>query len=483
MMKFGREFSRAYGVDLDDARLQVVVAERGRAGPSVRTVLDQAPGPGGLDEPGCLSSVQADLLAGTATLCAALPTGSGFLRWLETPFDSRRKAERVLPALLDIQLPFPLDRCVYRFPRVEAAPRSGRFRALAVAARTGDLEDRIGRLSGLGLDPISVEHEALALWRQHRREQRHAEPGAWVLAYVGASRSALVLGQGDHLQAAFPLAAGADALRHGSGDREGGFGGAHASFLQRARHVLQAHVLGDTGPVQWTWAGPGAEEAAVRAKLEEGLRDRGNTTFSVAHDPASYLARALANDALDGSALPGDLRTGPLEHPMQAQRRHTRLLRVAALGAAAGVLLCALALAGPWLLDRVDARFQAEITRQAKVLTGMRAVPRGQELLVVEQKLAQRTRQADIVRRAAEPVASGIVDRAVRQAAAGAVTLTGVTARPGFFSIKGTAADRERAGAFGDALQVEGFGTTLETEPEPGGGVQFVLKGEARSDE
>ncbi|MDP2989771.1 MAG: hypothetical protein Q8O57_04305, partial [Kiritimatiellota bacterium] len=42
--------------------------------------------------------------------------------WLNSPLASRAKAETVLPALLDIQLPFPVEDCLYQFVEFRRTP-------------------------------------------------------------------------------------------------------------------------------------------------------------------------------------------------------------------------------------------------------------------------------------------------------------------------------------------------------------------------
>lgn len=483
MTKPGREYSRAYGVAIDGDHLLVVAAERTRAGVSIRTVLEQRLGPGGLDDPGRLAPVQADLLAGSAALSAAIPTGSSFTRWLETPFGSRRKALRVLPALLDIQLPFPLENCVYRFPCIEGSRAGGRVRALAVAARIPDIEEQIGRLKTLGLDPLIVEHEALAVWNLYRREYPSKATDLEVVAHLGTSRSALVLGTGDGLAAAFPLGPGVEALKQDAGNGDGTPGSAVSAFRRRVRHILRANVPDEARATRWTWTGAGADEAALTRALEAALHDEPGITFETAREPQTFLARALATDALEGSAAAGNLRSGPLEHAACAVRRGAHLRRAATSGIIAGALLCGIGLAGPWLLAHRDRQLQDEITRQAKTLTGMRAVPRGQELLIVEQKLADRRQREATILRAGSLGASHIMADAVARAGPAGVTLTGVTARPGFFSVKGVAPDRGRAQEFADELRGGGFTTALELENGADGErVVFVVKGEPGGD-
>ncbi len=52
---------------------------------------------------------------------AALPTYECFARRIVAPLASAEKARKVLPSLLDVQLPFPIEKCVSLFPEVIAA--------------------------------------------------------------------------------------------------------------------------------------------------------------------------------------------------------------------------------------------------------------------------------------------------------------------------------------------------------------------------
>jgi hypothetical protein len=470
MKKPGREFSRAYGVTVDEGDLRIAVAERSRGGATTRSLVAVSLGAAGLDDPARLSPIQADLLAGTATLAAALPAGQGFTRWLETPFGSRRKAERVLPALLDIQLPFPLEACAHRFPTVRKSPDGSRVRALAVAARHQDLARHLDRLRALGLDPPLVEHEALALWSQQLREQTDKVSGVRVIAYLGTGRAALVLGKDEDLVAAFALGQGVHALEEEAN---------RPAFLRRIRHILQAHVPQGAAGVRWTWAGPGAERTPLVRAVEAALGEEVDATFDTAPDPGSFLARGLAADALDGTAARGNLRTGALEHPASTGQRQGQLRRTAVSGVLAGTLLCAIGLAGPAMLAHKERQLQGQISQQAKDLTGMRIVPRGQELVIVEQRLDERRRREAMILRAGKPTASRVVAQAVAQAGPAGVTLTRITANTDFFSIVGAAEDRGRAEQFAERLGDKYRAPRLEIEETGGDGVRFVVKGEA----
>ncbi|MCX6997673.1 MAG: hypothetical protein NTV49_11445 [Kiritimatiellaeota bacterium] len=99
----------------------------------------------------------------------------------------------MLPSLLDVQLPFPLETCLYQFPVVRA-DAAGRIRALAVAARRTEIAAQLDRCRALDLDPVVLDHEGLALWTQSLVEIPLAPPALRVVAYLGAFRTALAVG-------------------------------------------------------------------------------------------------------------------------------------------------------------------------------------------------------------------------------------------------------------------------------------------------
>jgi len=110
-----------------------------------------------------LDAVPAQARAGVRGGCyAAVPVRQSFSHELTAPFSRRSKAVRVLPTLLDLQLPFALDDCLYTFAELKA--ESGSVRALAVGARTAEIERRLGDLVEKGIDPLALDHEGLALW-------------------------------------------------------------------------------------------------------------------------------------------------------------------------------------------------------------------------------------------------------------------------------------------------------------------------------
>ena len=142
-------------------------------------------------------------------LAAALPVHSCFLRRLRAPFASVAKAEKVWPALLDVQLPFPLESAVCRF-LTPTRTADGQVEVLAVAARREDVEAWRAPLAQAGLFPWWADHEGLALWGQSVLEQ--PAQGWRLVCYIGEERVALVWGRGPDVRAASGLRLGAREL-------------------------------------------------------------------------------------------------------------------------------------------------------------------------------------------------------------------------------------------------------------------------------
>ena len=78
---------------------------------------------------------------------------------------SRAKAEKVFPSLLDIQLPFPLEDCLYQFVEFRRTSE-GMVSALVCAARREAIQACLDRYQAQGADPMLLDHEGLALWTQ-----------------------------------------------------------------------------------------------------------------------------------------------------------------------------------------------------------------------------------------------------------------------------------------------------------------------------
>ncbi len=345
----------AVGVDGDPARLTVVRATR--RGNSLS-----------------FTSISAGDIAPDETVAAPLLQRESFVKWLTVPLPSARKAERVFPSMLDVQLPFSVEECGYALVMTRPTADHTGTRGLLVGARNGDIEKRLGELQAAGVDPHVLDQESLALWSQCAREWP-TDQAVRLLVYLDAGRTTLVIGQGDELLSAH-------ALRQADPDQ--------IIRLLKSTFALPPPVS------QWMWAGPLAAESDTVRKLQTELATRWPGSMQVVNDPKTFLARALATRALNAPPLPCNLRAGRFTHPLIAKRQDQKPYRTAAALLLAGLALIAVNLAWQIATHRRLARAQDQIRALAVDIAGSpRLVPRGQELLSGRRALAAQSRQLE----------------------------------------------------------------------------------------
>ena len=296
-------------------------------------------------------------------------------RRLRAPLGSVVKARKVLPSLLDIELPFPLEECVYDFLDVSPVGEQ-EVGALAVTARKSDLTARIEGLAARGLDPVAVDQEGLALWTQALAEMPAADASsgarACAVVYAGHDRVALAVGEG------------------------GCFLGAHGARILDAgalERLVRSH-LEEAGRVRWLWTGPQAESpeaAGVRAECVQKRRE----SASVVAEPETFLARALAARALLPGPLRCNLRSGEFMHPAERRAEARSSMRTAAVYLAAGILLCAVNVAF-WQLagwrqqsaERTVTDLARSVAPHARLLYGQEVAQAEREAKADAEKLA-----------------------------------------------------------------------------------------------
>ena len=94
---------------------------------------------------------------------------------LQAPVKSTRKAKMVFPSLLDVQLPFPLENCVFEFTDCIKNPDQS-VETIAVAALKKTLETQLASCKAAGCDPEIMDHEGLALWEESLLEMEENGP-------------------------------------------------------------------------------------------------------------------------------------------------------------------------------------------------------------------------------------------------------------------------------------------------------------------
>lgn len=418
---------------------------------------------------GALQAVAREAEKGTAALAVAAPAAQTVVRRLRAPFASAKKAAKVWPSLLDVELPFPVESAICSYDD----PRAGKDATCATASalRRSDLMAFSAACRAAGFDPTHCDAEVLALWSQQTAEVPPARaelPRA--IIWLGADHVSVARGRGPefmaaHVLRASPLADGAPAF--------------DALWASRAAQILQTHLT-ETGGAEmdlW-WAGPGAEDEALVARLRRVLPAEFGLRHEIHRQPASFLARALARRAAEGSGV--NFKSGELAHPA-VLRAQARSLKRAHLGVVAASLLALALNGGEWTLrqHRVDS-MQRRLTEAARTIAGD-AIPPGQERLMVERAISRRDEETQPFRNALDAVGlEGRLKGALEAADALGVEISRLGMSPVAVSIEGSAAHIDAGGNFAERLRGLGWSVQSDSPGQtPEGRQRFILKGMA----
>jgi hypothetical protein len=465
--------SVAYGIDQTGESLTVVKARASRRDVSFETVY-QAQGPCDIHKAAdAVSSLAETGSSRSAVVSASMPASSAVTRWLETPFSAPGKAMRVLPSVLDVQLPFPLESCVYSFASLEKEPGKG-CRALALASRRDDVSSRLEQLGNCGIDPWVLDHEALALWHRAAQEQPPKAGEYRVIGHTGPSAWTLVVGKG----AGF-LSSHTFRVTHRDVDA--------ASIAPRIQRVLRSQCGGSDTGIDWMWAGSGIAEAPFRTEIETALQRDRQIQFRVAKKPETFLARALAAHALTPDIAQWNLRYGELEHPGWIEVRSRARRSAAFTGIVVGVLLIATNLGWRGVLDHRNDDLQARITTLASELTGLPAdkIPRGFELHAVTSGVADPRKSADPFSRALAPGVSDTLYHLAATAAAKGLFIAEFRTEDdrASFEMRGSAESRAACESAQADLSRNGIDVELILpDASDTDSVRYILRGDLQSE-
>jgi hypothetical protein len=461
----------AYGLDLSGDRLLVCRGQAGRRPAFERAADLDLRSPASAE---AIGRLLAEASSGRAAVAVCLPLHDSFARWMQAPFPSLAKARRVLPSLLDVQLPFPLERCVYDLPVLQSAP-GGRSEALAVAALEESVAAFLARLKAHGVDPDILDHEGLALWSHALAELPPAPDVVRAVAYLGEDRTSLAIGRGDRFQSAHAIRAGARDLAPGGAEPEA----ALRSLGLRIRQAVLAQVPEEDRPrMQWLWAGPGAARGGLVQDVHRAAGLAAPPQDPALKDPAWILARACAARALAHGTLPCNLRAGALEHPRAAERRSARKRRAALACLAAGLALCAVNAAWLGLLGLRKGALHEEVAAAARELAGGARVPRGQEVVVAERALADRSRSVAPFTATFAPSRAALLSDMLRVCRQGGLEVGSASIQPGAVEVAGRAADWTACEALVRFLEGQGWIVSEPRRTDAGEDerVHFVVK-------
>lgn len=289
------------GIDSSDGEIKIVGISRGAV--IVETSARNAPP--------ALTKAVAEGVA-----CTASPTPASTLFVpLNTPAMKGTKLKKILPTLLDIQIPLPIVDCVYTFSQYEGAHA-------AYAVRKADMKAQLESLNEMGCNPCRLVPMAHAAWMLSLSEFPPKEPKEPRALFVaGAQQTVLISGHGETVekQSIFKTVAAEPARR-----LKLAFGGVPEHLICMVAGAEHQSVVDALS----------APEANVSAKV------------STAKSPSYFVARALARDGKnDGNADDANLRTGEFAHPALSRRemRPAFYLKVALAIASIAVLATSIA--------------------------------------------------------------------------------------------------------------------------------------------
>lgn len=438
--------------------------------PEQGRIVWTAPRPPSADE---LQQLRSVLLAATGerpVFSAPVSVSESVYRRLSTPFPSLRKAAKVFPSMLNMQLPFDLAQCQYTI--LNPREKEGQAHASALVVRNETMERILSECVALEMNPQVVQHEGLALWNEITVTERPAAGERRVIALMEQHRTVLLYGEGKVLIGAQQWADGLEQLE---ADAEG-----PAAWCARALLFLRSQWKNQQAPLTWCWCG-GTAINGMTSVLEERLALPDSVGFRRRSASDCLMAQALNRMALVQPPDFHNFRSGAFEHPEamqhQTKTRRNTLLWIYLLG----VFLCAAGLGWKAMLNQQNAMLDRLLDEAvAKITAGLRA-PKAQEVPFVSRILEDRRPALSAFTLTASRDAEQLLSRVLTAASENRIELQQVLLQMDSTELTGFG-DRWDSGAFLEKeLQQSGYQTDLQRRDAGADEmVHFVLKGVRR---
>lgn len=448
-----------YGVVLSGATLTVVRSRR-TAGKIRHTAITP-------DDASAYGMFLAEARQPDAAVVGVIGVGESLTLWLTAPFTSLRKIQKVMPSLLDVQLPFPLDSCQYYFPQVRRMP-NGTSGALAAAARRESVVGLLEKYRAREIDPLVLDHEGLALWTQSVAEIP-PQPNAYrVVFFHNADCMTLVIGEGLRYLNAHSL-------------RNASLAGAAVTLAERILRIIRAEVPPGVS-IQWTACGDGVKDRALVQDLHRQLAGEWPGTLAFHQEPETFLARAIGVRFLTKGPWRCNLRTGGLVHPAVMRHQRKTALTAAGLMLLAGLVLCgldlSLRLASAWRFRAAN----AAVTTCATELAPGARIAYGQEVSEVQKVLDRKAEREAPFLTAFTPSLAIQLAAVVQAGQAARIDFETLSLKPGRLMLTGAADNWDQCESLAEKLKQLGYAVTLERKDTSGENqVRFAVQGERSS--
>lgn len=325
------------GIDSTDGDIKIVGISRGTV--LVETSVRQA-----------ASSLSKTLAEGVACTAAATPASTLFVP-LNTPAIKGAKLKKILPSLLDIQIPLPIADCVYTFIQY-------RTDYAAYAIRKADIKTQLDSLNEMGCNPCRLVPMAHAAWMLSLAEfplKRPNEPRALFVA--GAQQTVLISGCGEAVekQSVFKTAA--------------------------AEPVRRLKLAFGGVPENLVCIVAGAEHQSVVDALEAPDANLSANVIT-APSPPYFIARALARDGKnDGGAEDTNLRTGAFAHALLSRREMKPAFYLKVTLVVASIVILAASISVLAITQKAEEQSKVVLQNRLQEIAGFSIKSKGQRAL------------------------------------------------------------------------------------------------------
>jgi len=383
--------------------------------------------------------------------------------WLDTPFASKSKALKILPSMLDVQLPFPLEECCYCFAQFRKKS-SRSFSVLAVASRRDAVRKRIGAYQAAGIDPVIIDHEGLALLGRSLAESPPQADSNRALISLEPGRLAIVIGSESYFVNAHSLQIPTEPDA-----------ATQADIANRIRRILRAE-LPPKKNTEWMFCGPKARQTEVVNSLYNLLKTEWPGPLTLHDSPEYFLPRALADRALAHDSC--NLRRDELAHPALLAETRKHLTRSLFVFLLAGLMLIGFNLAWQAIASIQFSSAKKTIASLCGELCPGRTITYGREVLEIQPAIQKRLADfAPVLNAFNQPLSislAGIIN-AGREAD---LNYTRLELSRDRILITGTADDWDYCDHLLKYVRALGYKAEIERqEAEDDDGVHFTLKG------
>lgn len=419
-----------YGISRDEDRLTIVRAAKGRSGISYDQQWNGPVRQESAEWKNLIGRIYAEVWDGQAVTAVPVPVDKSIFRPLTTPFTSKKKAHRVLPSLLDIQLPFPLEEALTSFIDV-SGNKTGPVSSLAVCMRREEYGTFLSDWQELGLDPVAVDHEGLAWWTWYLKKMPPTSSESRVIVAFGQNRSVVMIGTDKNLLGCYRWNKGVQQFSQQED--------AWRDAVNRLQRICLAHKKAcDDHPLHIIQTGSAIEASVCEAFECVWNAEDVKPAFSCDANGQTALASALAERALVSDMLPCNLRSVDVPHPAELQASGRNIKKSLVFTIILGLLLSAAAAGFYGVLYFRENRIKKHVTELATALTSMKSVPRGQEVLLAERSLESRREELRPFSKAVNDSVTGLLNDLLETAQTHEIKINRLVVRPDGILIRGT---------------------------------------------